>query len=101
MTDFKIGPALRPPEIFKPVPEIGGTAPKDAAGFTKVIKDVIGEAVDAEQKADQAISDFAAGKVDDVHDVVLAVGKANMAISLLVQVRNGLLEAYQELSRVS
>jgi len=38
--------------------------------------------------------------MQDVHDVVMAVGKANMAIQLLVQVRNGVLEAYQELSRI-
>ena len=65
-----------------------------------MIKDVVGEAMAAEQGAAVAVEQFASGNMNDVHDVMLAVTKANMAVQLLVQVRNGLLEAYQELSRI-
>ena len=103
MSDLKVGPVDPRVNIFKQVPEIGG-APKPQEGglsFGKMVKDVLGEAIQAEQDAGQAIQDFATGNIDDVHDVVMAVGRANMAIQLLVQVRNGVLEAYQELSRIS
>ncbi|HVP56880.1 MAG TPA: flagellar hook-basal body complex protein FliE [bacterium] len=101
MTEMRVNQILPPGTLFKPQPEVGNAAPSGGeVPFGKMIKDVVGEAMDAEQDASVAIQDFAAGKVNDVHDVMLAATKANMAVQLLVQVRNGLLEAYQELSRI-
>ena len=101
MGDMRIDPVIRRVDILKapqelPEPRSGGTA-----SFGNVIKDVFKEAVEADSEAGRAVEDFAAGNITDVHDVVMAVGKANIAIQLLVQVRNGILEAYQELSRIS
>jgi len=101
MSDIRIDPAVRPVEILKGPQELPGAQSGGGASFGDIVKGVFQEAVDAESDAGKAVEDFAAGNITDVHDVVMAVGKANMAIKLLVQVRNGLLEAYQELSRVS
>ena len=101
MSDIRIGPIASRPRIFDPVPEVPEAPEKQGLSFSKLIKDVASDAIEAEQEAARAIEDFAAGNINDVHDVVLAAGKANMAISLLVQIRNGVLEAYQELSRIS
>ena len=89
------------PDIFRPKPEIPSQEVGPSEPFTKIIKEVIQSAVEADNQAEQAIYDFASGKIDDVHDVMMAVNKANLAIQLLVQVRNGILEAYHELSRIS
>jgi flagellar hook-basal body complex protein FliE len=101
MGNMDIGQITPARPILRPVPEIGEAPRKEGMSFGKVIKDVVDDAVKAEQDASKAIEDFASGKIDDVHDVVMAVGRANMAISLLVQIRNGILEAYQELSSIS
>lgn len=101
MSDIIIGPITPRLNVIKPVPEVGEAPRGDGASFSKVIKGVVDEAVTAEQEAGQAIQDFASGSIDDVHDVVMAVGRANMAISLLVQVRNGILDAYNQLSKIS
>ena len=101
MSDIRIDQAIPRLDPFKPKPEIGGLPRQDGVSFSKIIKDVVGDAIDAENQAAMAIEDLASGNINDVHDVVMAVGKANMAIQLLVQIRNGLLEAYQELSRIS
>jgi flagellar hook-basal body complex protein FliE len=101
VSDIRIGPVGSRPRIFDPVPEVPAPPKQEGLSFSKLIKDVASDAVEAEQDAARAIEDFAAGKIDDVHDVVLAAGKANLAISLLVQIRNGVLDAYQELSRIS
>jgi flagellar hook-basal body complex protein FliE len=95
-----INPSMR---IFKlpeelPRPEAGSG---DQASFGGMVKDVIREAIQSDHEATLAIEDFAAGNIQDVHDVVLAVNKANMAIGLLVEVRNGLINAYNELSKIS
>lgn len=94
-----IDPSMRifkmPEELPKPKPQGGQDS------FGGMIKDVIQEAMHSDQEATSAINDFAAGNIQDVHDVVLAVNKANMAIGLLVEVRNGLIQAYNELSKIS
>lgn len=101
MSDMRIDPVIRRIDILKSPQELPQPGSKDGASFGKVIKGVFDDAMEAESEAGRAVEDFAAGNITDVHDVVMAVGKANMAIQLLVQVRNGILEAYQELSRVS
>jgi flagellar hook-basal body complex protein FliE len=101
MSDFRIGPVPPGLDVFKPVPEVGKPPRKESASFGKVIKGVVDEAIKAEENAGKAIQDFASGNINDVHDVVMAVGRANMAISLLVQVRNGVLDAYNQLSKIA
>jgi flagellar hook-basal body complex protein FliE len=101
MSDMRICPVIRRVDMLKGPEELPQPERNDGASFGKMIKGVFDDAVAAEGEAGRAVENFAAGNITDVHDVVMAVGKANMAIQLLVQVRNGILEAYQELSRVS
>jgi flagellar hook-basal body complex protein FliE len=95
-----INPSMR---IFKLPEELPGPGPQgqDQTSFGGMIKDVIEEAMQSDREATAAIGDFAAGNIQDVHDVVVAVNKANLAIGLLVEIRNGLINAYNELSKIS
>ena len=101
MGDMRIDPVIRRIDILKGPQELPRPGAGGGPSFGNIIKGVFQEAVEADSDAGKAVGDFAAGNITDVHDVVMAVGKANMALQLLVQVRNGVLEAYQELSRVS
>jgi len=49
-------------------------------------------------QADQLIQDFAAGKTEDLHQVMIAAEEARISMELAVQVRNKVVEAYKELS---
>jgi len=40
------------------------------------------------------------GQVTEVHDVMIAAKEAQMAFELLLEVRNKLLESYQEIMRM-
>jgi flagellar hook-basal body complex protein FliE len=51
-------------------------------------------------QADQATQDFAAGKDIPLHQVMIAMNKADMSMQLAMQVRNKVLGAYQEISRM-
>lgn len=53
------------------------------------------------QEADQMTDQFALGKTDSLHEVMVATEKASISLSFLLQVRNKLLEAYQEVMRMS
>lgn len=50
-----------------------------------------------QNEADDMVAKMVTGEVDDIHQVVLAVEKANLSMQLAVQVRNKVLEAYQEI----
>jgi len=52
------------------------------------------------KKADQMSLDFAVGKIDNVADVMIAQEKASIALQYTVQLRNKLLDAYNEIMRI-
>lgn len=52
-------------------------------------------------EADQMTQDFAMGKTDSLHEVMIATEKSSISLSFLLQIRNKLLEAYQEIMRMS
>lgn len=69
--------------------------------FAQTLMDVLGEVNDSQQKARQVGNDFMTGQHGvDIHDLKIAMERASIAMNLTVQVRNKLLEAYQEISRM-
>jgi flagellar hook-basal body complex protein FliE len=53
------------------------------------------------QEADKMTNDFALGKSESLHEVMLATEKSSISLSFLLQVRGKLLDAYQEIMRMS
>lgn len=53
-----------------------------------------------QKSADQMSTDFALGKIENVHDVMIAQEKASIALQYTVQLRDKLLEAYNEIMRI-
>ena len=69
-------------------------------GFADTLKSLC-EHVDREiKRADQETAAFAAGKRHDIHEVMVASEKASISFKLLLQVRNKLMDAYQEIMRM-
>ncbi len=52
------------------------------------------------QKSDRLLQDLALGKVDNLHHVMIEMEKSKLSLQLLLQVRNHVLDAYQELVRM-
>ena len=48
----------------------------------------------------QQVTDLLKGDRSDVHNVMIAVEKADIAFQLMLQVRNKIVSAYQEVSRM-
>ncbi len=79
-------------------PRGGGKA--EATGFQDTLKTYVRK-VDKELKqADDRQLEFAVGRRHDLHEVMIATEKAEISFRLLVQIRNKLLEAYQEVMRM-
>ena len=84
-----------------PLPEAQKTATgKQDKGFAETLKDFAAEVNDNLQNADGQMKEFAVGKRSDLHEVVIATEKADLSFKLLLQVRNKILDAYQQIMRM-
>jgi flagellar hook-basal body complex protein FliE len=70
------------------------------AGFASQVAKMLQGASDGERDIDTMALDFATGKPVEIHDLMTATAKSQLAIDVLAQVRNKAIEAYQELSRI-
>jgi flagellar hook-basal body complex protein FliE len=98
-----IGPSsiYSPQQVQRPTVTPAPTSSPDAtgSGFGEQVSAAV-EKVDAIQMtADQAVAQVAAGNTEDTHKAVIAMERALLALDFTVQVRNKMLEAYQEIMR--
>jgi len=68
--------------------------------FGTHLKNAIGEVNDLQQKADQAIQQLVGEGKGDIQDTMIALEKADVSFRLMMQIRNKVLEAYQEIMRM-
>ncbi len=93
-TDAPTGPVKLPGISLAP------TTDAKSPGFGAVFENLI-SAVDARQDKAQAITrDVLLGKTDQVHQSIVAMQEAGIAFQLMVEVRNKVVESYQELMRM-
>ena len=79
----------------------GDVAAPGGAAFGNLFSEALGRLNQLQQEADSAATSLAAGEQVDVHDVMIAVQKADLGFQLAIQVRNKLVEAYQEVMRIT
>ena len=71
------------------------------ADFGSMLKDKLNELNQTQLDADKAAETYATGGDIQLHDVMIATEKADLQFGLALQIRNKLLSAYQEISRMS
>jgi flagellar hook-basal body complex protein FliE len=78
------------------------TGVDDAAGggFGSVLHQAIDKVGELGDSSDKQVSELVEGKRQDIHNVMIAVEKADVAFQLMMQVRNKILNAYQEVSKL-
>lgn len=64
--------------------------------FTKLVDEVDG----TRQAAAAATQDVMVGKSDQLHNAMISLQESSLALNLMVEVRNKLVESYQELMRM-
>jgi flagellar hook-basal body complex protein FliE len=70
-------------------------------GFQEILTSFVKQVDQQLKDSDQKAVDFATGKNYDLHEIMIASEKAGLSFSLLMQIRNKLLEAYTEIMRMS
>lgn len=84
----------------QPTQRSQGPTDPNAPSFRDVLMNNIEQVNKLQQDADSAIEDLAAGRRDDLANVMIAKQKADMAFKMLLQVRNKLMDAYQEIKDI-
>jgi flagellar hook-basal body complex protein FliE len=72
----------------------------EKAGFEDMLKESLEKVNTLQQEADKSIEGLVTGKGADLHDTMIAVEKADLSFNLMVQVRNKLIAAYEEIMRM-
>ncbi len=91
-----LGPTLDYYSPSRPSPNFEADGP-----FARVVDRFLSESRDKQSAADQAILDLATGKTENIHEVMLAVTKADLTFRTFLQVRNRVTDAYQEITRMA
>ena len=91
----RIGGAI--PPVAPAKPEVPAA---NEAGFGEVLGDALKQVNALQHEADRAIQALATGGHATLHDTMLAIQKADLSFRLMMQVRNKIVEAYQEVLRM-
>lgn len=81
----------------------GETAPVEngnAASFANVLKSKLSDLNASQADSASAMQDMATGRVDDVAQTMLRIEQASVSMQMATQVRNKVIEAYQEVLRM-
>lgn len=74
--------------------------PPKEASFSDMVKGFASDVNAHQLRAGKTIDAFAAGEITDVHQVMVAVQEAGLALDLMIEVRNRTQEAFQEIMRI-
>jgi len=69
-------------------------------GFSQLLKTAIHEVNALEQQSSEMKTKLITGDIEDLHQVMIASEKASLAFQLTLQIRNKVVEAYQEIMRM-
>jgi flagellar hook-basal body complex protein FliE len=103
MVDPIQGPAAPTPRVNNVDPlQMRRYQPASApsASFKDVLADAVGEVQRLQEEADTTIKELVAGEIKDVADAMVAVEKADVAFKTMMVVRNKIIAAYEEVTRM-
>lgn len=68
--------------------------------FKDTLKGFMNDVNEMQNKADESIQKMVSGEINDVHQVMTSVEEANTAFNMMMEIRNKVLDAYQEVMRI-
>ena len=68
--------------------------------FQDVLKSFIGQVNDLQLNMDRKIDQFASGEIKDLHEVMIAVEEADIAFQLMMEIRNKLMTAFEDVMKM-
>jgi flagellar hook-basal body complex protein FliE len=83
----------------------GGTTPlsspnESGKSFADTLKEAVSSVNELQKSSDKFAQNIATGKTDDVAGAMISAEKADIALRVMVQVRNKIIDAYQEVMKM-
>ena len=85
---------------LKPPAGVNAQGPNDGPTFKELLMKNIEQVNSLQQDAEKAIEDLAAGRRDDIANVMIAKNKADLAFQMMQQVKNKMVDAYEEIKQM-
>jgi flagellar hook-basal body complex protein FliE len=98
MADLRILPADIAPRALQPL-RLPALSPEGET-FGAALTSAIGHVNAAQNEAEAVATAMAAGQAEDTAASIAAIEKASITFQLALQIRNKLLEAYQDIMRM-
>lgn len=92
-----LNPKLQVPEIRT---QQSRESEKSGTSFGEVLKDAISTVNELQKNSNQEIQKLMTGESQDLHSTVIAMQKADLSFQMMMQVRNKIMQAYQEIMRM-
>lgn len=73
---------------------------ESSGSFAETLNKAVLDVNELQKQSDVAIQNFATGKTDNIADVMMTVSKADVATRMMMQVRNKIVDAYQEIMKM-
>ncbi len=70
-------------------------------GFEKLLTDSIKQANSLQLQANKAVQQLATGANENIHETMIAIEKAGVSFQMMMQIRNKIIDAYQEIMKTS
>ncbi|GKS62716.1 flagellar hook-basal body complex protein FliE [Nitrospira sp.] len=83
-----------------PTGSVGSIGPAGTSGFFDSLKSAIGSVNDAKVEAGKAVDALMTGETQDIHRTMVALQEADVSFQLMMQIRNKLVAAYEEIQRM-
>lgn len=93
--------AVQADKLVRQAPAAPNLAVKKSESFTKTLTDSIKQTNGMQEEKEAMIEAFASGKSENVHELMITLQKAGLAMKLTSTVRNKVMEAYKELSHMA
>jgi flagellar hook-basal body complex protein FliE len=68
--------------------------------FSDTLNEALKNVNELQKSSDKAMQDLATGKTDNIPEVMIAAEKADLALKMMVQVRNKIIDAYHEVMKM-
>ncbi|MDL2274885.1 flagellar hook-basal body complex protein FliE [Desulfosarcina sp. OttesenSCG-928-G10] len=101
MSDLSVSPIQSLMPKFELLGNTATTAASSSTPFSAYVKEAFKETNQKMLDADQAIEDLVTGRNPDIHGTMIAMQKAEISFELILQIRNKLISAYDEINRMS
>jgi flagellar hook-basal body complex protein FliE len=92
--------AIRAIQDRLPIEPSNGAVQKTGTSFQEILKNSLSEVNNLMEESGTLVDYMASGEIADVHQVMIALEKADIGLELAMEVRNKLLDSYREFMRM-